>query len=80
MRAACGKGYRRAEFKAEEIYVPDVLIASRAMNMGAEVLKPLLLQSGIKSRGKVILGTVRVDMHDIGKNLVRMMTKAKDLR
>lgn len=50
------------------------------MNMGAEVLKPLLLQSGIKSRGKVILGTVRVDMHDIEKNLVRMMTKAKDLR
>ncbi|MDD4188748.1 MAG: cobalamin-dependent protein [Eubacteriales bacterium] len=67
------------KFKADEIYVPDVLIASRAMNMGAEVLKPLLMKNGTKARGKVILGTVRGDMHDIGKNLVKMMMEGKGL-
>ena len=61
------------KFKVNEVYVPDVLIASRAMNAGMEVLKPHLMGSDIKPVGKVILGTVEVDLHDIGKNLVKIM-------
>ena len=68
-----------AKFKNDEIYVPDVLIAARAMNAGTEVLKPLLAASGVKAAGKVILGTVSGDLHDIGKNLVRMMMEGKGL-
>ena len=61
------------KFKVNEVYVPDVLIASRAMNAGMEVLKPHLMGSDIKPVGKVILGTVEGDLHDIGKNLVKIM-------
>jgi corrinoid protein of di/trimethylamine methyltransferase len=61
------------KFKANEVYVPDVLIASRAMNAGMEVLKPHLVGSDVKPLGKVILGTVEGDLHDIGKNLVKIM-------
>lgn len=67
------------KFKKDEVYVPDVLIAARAMNAGTEILKPLLASSGVKSAGKVILGTVAGDLHDIGKNLVRMMMEGKGL-
>ncbi len=67
------------KFKNNEIYVPDVLIAARAMNAGTEILKPLLADSGAKSRGKVVIGTVKGDLHDIGKNLVRMMLEGKGL-
>ena len=67
------------QFKNNEIYVPEVLIAARAMNTGTELLKPLLVSSGTKSKGKVVLGTVKGDLHDIGKNLVRMMMEGKGL-
>lgn len=67
------------KFKKNEVYVPDVLIAARAMNAGTELLKPLLVSSGVKAKGKVILGTVKGDLHDIGKNLVRMMMEGKGL-
>lgn len=67
------------KFKNNEVYVPDVLIAARAMNAGTEVLKPLLVSSGVKAKGKVVLGTVKGDLHDIGKNLVRMMMEGKGL-
>jgi 5-methyltetrahydrofolate--homocysteine methyltransferase len=60
-------------FKKNEIYVPEVLIAARAMKMGTEVLKPLLAESGVEPTGIVVLGTVKGDLHDIGKNLVGMM-------
>jgi 5-methyltetrahydrofolate--homocysteine methyltransferase len=61
------------KFKEGEIYVPDVLIAARAMRSGMDVLRPLLAASESLSLGKVILGTVQGDLHDIGKNLVGIM-------
>lgn len=67
------------KFKNNEIYVPEVLIAARAMNVGTELLKPLLVSKGVKSKGKVVIGTVKGDLHDIGKNLVRMMMEGKGL-
>lgn len=60
-------------FKEGEIYVPEVLLAAKAMQAGMTVLKPELVKSGVESRGKVVVGTVRGDLHDIGKNLVAMM-------
>ena len=66
-------------FKANEIFVPEVLVAARAMNVGAELLKPYLSEAGVEPKGKVILGTVKGDLHDIGKNLVRMMLEGKGL-
>lgn len=74
-----GMGIIGEKFKKDEVYVPDVLIAARAMNAGTEILKPLLASSGVKSAGKVVLGTVAGDLHDIGKNLVRMMMEGKGL-
>ncbi len=68
-----------AKFKRDEVFVPEVLIAARAMKAGAEILKPLLASSGFKAAGKMILGTVKGDMHDIGKNLVRMMVEGKGI-
>ena len=67
------------KFKNNEVYVPEVLVAARAMNMGAEVLKPHLAASGVVARGKVCIGTVAGDLHDIGKNLVKMMMEGKGL-
>lgn len=67
------------KFKKNEVYVPEVLIAARAMNAGLETLKPLLVASGAKSRGIVVIGTVKGDLHDIGKNLVKMMLEGKGL-
>ena len=60
-------------FKENEIYVPEVLLAAKAMQQAMQVLKPHLVRSGIEPRGKVVVGTVRGDLHDIGKNLVAMM-------
>jgi len=74
-----GMGIIGDKFKKNEVYVPDVLIAARAMNAGTELLKPLLVSSGVKAKGKVVLGTVKGDLHDIGKNLVRMMMEGKGL-
>ncbi len=68
-----------AKFKNNEIYVPDVLIAARAMKAGTEVLRPQLAADGVKAKGTVILGTVKGDLHDIGKNLVGMMLEGKGL-
>jgi 5-methyltetrahydrofolate--homocysteine methyltransferase len=67
------------KFKRNEVYVPEVLIAARAMNAGAEILKPKLVDMGVKSVGKVVLCTVKGDLHDIGKNLVKMMLEGKGL-
>jgi len=61
------------KFKKNEIYVPEVLIAARAMHAGMDVLKPKLIESGVKNIGRVVMGTVKGDLHDIGKNLVEMM-------
>ncbi|NMC47689.1 MAG: cobalamin-binding protein [Chloroflexi bacterium] len=61
------------DFKAGDLFIPEVLIASRAMQAGMEILKPLLVTQKIKSPGKIILGTVQGDLHDIGKNLVAIM-------
>ncbi|HHY98319.1 MAG TPA: cobalamin-binding protein [Firmicutes bacterium] len=61
------------KFKKNEIYVPEVLIAARAMYAGLDVLRPLLAKGGIKRTGKIVIGTVKGDLHDIGKNLVKMM-------
>ena len=63
------------KFKRNEVYVPEVLIAARAMNAGLEPLKPHLVKAGVKSKGTVVLGTVKGDLHDIGKNLVGMMAE-----
>ena len=67
------------KFKNNEIYVPEVLIAARAMNKGAEILKPFLSAEGVKATGRVCIGTVQGDLHDIGKNLVKMMMEGKGL-
>lgn len=61
------------KFKNNEVFVPEVLIAARAMNGGLQVLAPLLEQEGVQPLGKVVIGTVKGDLHDIGKNLVKMM-------
>jgi len=60
-------------FKNNEFYVPEVLIAARAMHAGMDILKPKLAESGVEPIGRVLLGTVKGDLHDIGKNLVAMM-------
>lgn len=66
-----------AKFKANEIFVPQVLVAARAMKAGAEVLKPYLAGEDSTGKGKVVIGTVQGDLHDIGKNLVVMMLEGK---
>jgi 5-methyltetrahydrofolate--homocysteine methyltransferase len=68
-----GMGYIGERFKKNEVYVPEVLIAARAMKSGMEILKPLLVGAGVEPIGVVVLGTVKGDLHDIGKNLVGMM-------
>ncbi len=67
-------------FKANEIYVPEVLIAARAMNAAMDILEPKLVEAGIKPVGTVVLGTVKGDLHDIGKNLVGMMLKGAGMK
>lgn len=63
------------KFKKNEVFVPEVLVAARAMNMGMTVLEPLLVEGDYEPLGKAVIGTVHGDMHDIGKNLVAMMLK-----
>jgi 5-methyltetrahydrofolate--homocysteine methyltransferase len=63
------------EFRKREIFLPDVLLAARAMYAGLSVLKPHLASEGVPSRGKIVLGTVKGDLHDIGKNLVGILLK-----
>jgi len=62
-------------FRVHEIFLPDVLLAAKAMYAGMDELKPLLVRDGIPSIGKVVIGTVQGDLHDIGKNLVGIMLK-----
>lgn len=68
------------KFKNNEVFVPEVLIAARAMNSGLEELKPYLQSSNIKEKGTVILGTVKGDLHDIGKNIVKIMMEGKGIK
>lgn len=67
------------KFKNNEVYVPEVLVAARAMNAGMEVLKPVMVDSDVESKGKAVLGTVKGDLHDIGKNLVKIMMEGKGI-
>ncbi|MBC8216929.1 MAG: corrinoid protein [Planctomycetes bacterium] len=64
-----------ARFKKNEVYIPEVLIAARAMKMAMEVLEPELVKAGVEPVGRFLIGTVQGDLHDIGKNLVAMMLK-----
>ena len=64
-------------FKRDEVFVPDVMIAARAMNRGLAALKPHLLNAGVEPIGRACIGTVKGDLHDIGKNLVKMMLEAR---
>jgi 5-methyltetrahydrofolate--homocysteine methyltransferase len=68
-----GMGIIGEKFKKNEVYVPEVLIAARAMKAGMEILKPALAAAKVEPRGVVVIGTVKGDLHDIGKNLVGMM-------
>ncbi|MGD0611378.1 MAG: corrinoid protein [Anaerolineales bacterium] len=61
------------DFKAGILFVPEVLIAARAMHAGMDILRPLLAKGGVKTVGKCVIGSVKGDLHDIGKNLVKMM-------
>ena len=63
------------KFKRNEVFVPEVLVAARAMNAGLEILEPKLVEMGNEPAGKAVIGTVKGDLHDIGKNLVVMMLK-----
>jgi 5-methyltetrahydrofolate--homocysteine methyltransferase len=63
------------KFRVHDIFLPDVLLAAKAMYAGMEVLKPMLIREGISSRGRVVIGSVQGDLHDIGKNLVGIMLK-----
>lgn len=65
------------KFSRGEAFVPEMLVAARAMNAGTEILKPALASTGAQPLGKAVIGTVKGDMHDIGKNLVRMMIEGK---
>lgn len=66
-------------FKRNDIFIPEVLIAARAMAAGTEVLRPLLVGDQMEEKGTVVIGTIKDDLHDIGKNLVRMMMESKGL-
>jgi 5-methyltetrahydrofolate--homocysteine methyltransferase len=68
-----GMGVIGEKFKNNEVYVPEVLIAARAMKAGMEILQPKLAATGVKPVGTAVIGTVKGDLHDIGKNLVGMM-------
>ncbi len=67
------------KFKNNEVYVPEVLIAARAMNAGVTILKPLMASGELADAGTAVIGTVKGDLHDIGKNLVKMMLEGKGI-
>ena len=67
------------KFKKNEVFVPEVLVAARAMNAGLKILKPLLAEAGVETIGKAVICTVKGDMHDIGKNLVKMMIEGQGI-
>jgi len=74
-----GMGVIGERFKKNEVYVPEVLIAARAMKAGMQILQPALVSSGVEPRGIAVVGTVKGDLHDIGKNLVCMMLEGAGL-
>ncbi|MBN2510931.1 MAG: corrinoid protein [Spirochaetales bacterium] len=74
-----GMGVIGEKFKNNQVFIPEVLIAARAMNAGIALLKPALAGESVESKGTVILGTVKGDLHDIGKNLVKIMMEGKGL-
>jgi 5-methyltetrahydrofolate--homocysteine methyltransferase len=61
------------KFKNNECFIPEVLVSAKAMTVGLEILKPRLAETNVKSRGKVVIGTIQGDLHDIGKNIVAML-------
>lgn len=67
------------KFKTNEVFVPDVLVAARAMNIGMSLLGPVMVREGVQPTGRVCIGTVKGDLHDIGKNLVKMMVEGKGI-
>lgn len=67
------------KFKNNEVFVPEILVAARAMNKGLQTLKPLLAKEGIEPIGKAVICTVKGDMHDIGKNLVKIMIEGQGI-
>ncbi len=67
------------KFRKNEVFVPEVLVAARAMNAGLKILRPALTSAGVKPLGKAIICTVKGDMHDIGKNLVKMMIEGQGI-
>ena len=68
------------KFKNNEVFVPEVLIAARAMNAGMDLLKTHMAADGLETKGVAVLGTVKGDLHDIGKNLVKIMLEGKGLK
>ena len=75
-----GMGIVGEKFKRNEVFVPEVLIAARAMNMALAVLNPVLAQSGVEPIGTALICTVKGDLHDIGKNLVKMMIEGTGIK
>ena len=67
-------------FQKNEIYIPEMLVAAKTMNKGLEILKPLMINQKSKTLATVVLGTVKGDLHDIGKNLVRIMMEGVGMR
>ena len=70
-----GMSITGGKFKREEVFVPDVMMAARAMNVGLSILEPKLVEAGNEPIGRVVIGTVQGDLHDIGKNLTAMLLK-----
>lgn len=75
-----GMGVIGAKFKNNEVFVPEVLITARALNAGLDVLRPKLAESGVEPKGIAIIGTVKGDLHDIGKNIVKIMLEGRGIR
>lgn len=67
------------KFKKNEVFIPEVMMAARAMNAGVDLLRPLLVSEGVSKKGTAVIGTVKGDLHDIGKNICKMMLEAKGL-
>ena len=67
------------KFKKNEVFLPEVLVSARAMNKGMELLRPYLIQDGVEAKGVAVCGTVKGDLHDIGKNLVKIMLEGKGI-
>ncbi len=67
------------KFKKNEVFIPEVMMAARATNAGVDLLRPLLISEGVAKKGTAVIGTVKGDLHDIGKNICKMMLEAKGL-